>query len=69
MKLELLYEFVKKQGFSIFLLAIGIYWFDNQHTKLQKEIDILNIYIRNEFKSVLEKNTTVLTEVSKKLEK
>jgi hypothetical protein len=60
MKAEIILEFIKKQGFSIFLLCAAIWWFNKQYDRQQLQIDGLNNYIKIEFKNTLEKNTEAL---------
>lgn len=64
MKLDNILEYIKQQGFSIFILCCAIYWFNAKHNANEKRIDELNVYIRTEFKTVIEKNTEALNRIN-----
>ncbi len=65
MKLDSIFEYIKQQGFSIFILCCAIYWFNRKYDAQQEQINNLNLYIRTEFKQVVEKNTEALNNLKK----
>lgn len=68
MKFETLFEWIKQQGFSIFILCCAIYWFNRKYDAQQEQINNLNLYIRTEFKQVVEKNTDAFEQFKTQLE-
>jgi hypothetical protein len=66
MKGEIFLDFIKKQGFSVFLLCAAVWWFNKQYDRQQTQINGLNDYIKIEFKNTLEKNTEALNKFSLK---
>lgn len=59
-KMDFILETLKKQGFSIVLLCVGLWWFNRQYDELRNEVKILNVVIRTELKTALEQNTIEL---------
>ena len=60
MQLETLFDFLKKQGFSITLLGGAIIWFNSQYNRQQIEIETLRTYITTKFEHTVDKNTEAL---------
>lgn len=54
---EIFLDGLRKQGFNIVLLMGIIYWFNIKYEKLESKYDELNIYVRNEFKDIIERET------------
>lgn len=60
--MEFIIESIKKQGFNVMVLCGVIYWFNLKYDKLEAKYDLLNSYVRDEFKNVIEKNTAAYIE-------
>lgn len=75
---SVIWGFIRKQIPVVIIMAIGLWWMNSRweedkkqwalkEQKQDEQIDILNTYIRTEFKATLEENTRVLDKVNDKL--
>jgi formiminotetrahydrofolate cyclodeaminase len=68
MKFETLFEWVKQQGFSIAILCMAIYWFNQKYDAQQEQINNLNTYIRTEMRQVIENDAKAFVDFKNALE-
>jgi hypothetical protein len=68
MSLDNLFEYLKKQGFSIFILCCAIYWFNKKYDASEKKYDELNVYVRTELKQTIDNNTKAYQDFKSELQ-
>lgn len=62
---DFILEALKKQGFSVIILCIAVWYFNGQVEELKAENKSLNNYIRVELKALIEQNIESLKNFKK----
>jgi hypothetical protein len=63
--LQFFIDSLKKQTFNILILCGVIYWFNLKYDALDLKYETLNLYVRDRFEQVIDKNTEALLDFKK----